>query len=111
MVLPGLIQESTTLNYGLLDQQFALKWIQQNIGMFGGNSHLIFPNIVMLIFIAILGNPDKVMINGESAGGMSVLLHNLMPQSWSLFDTSVIQSAGPWTFFTAQKVSSLNVQA
>lgn len=57
-----------------------------------------------------LGNPSKVMIDGESAGGMSVLLHNLMPQSWSLFDTSVIQSAGPWTLFSAQQASDINMR-
>jgi carboxylesterase type B len=91
MVLPGLIQESPSLNYGLLDQQCALNWVQQNIAKFGGN-------------------PSKVMIDGESAGGMSVLLHNLMPQSWSLFDTSVIQSAGPWTLFSAQQASDINMR-
>jgi carboxylesterase type B len=48
------------------------------------------------------------MIDGESAGGMSVLMHNLMPQSWSLFDTSVIQSAGPWTYFTTQTAVMIN---
>lgn len=49
-----------TANYGLMDQQFALKWVRENIGAFGGN-------------------PRRMTIFGESAGAFSVLSNVASP--------------------------------
>lgn len=52
-------------NLGLKDQTLALRWVQDNIQNFGGD-------------------PDKVTIFGESAGGASVHYHVLSPMSKSI---------------------------
>ncbi len=62
-------------NYGLADQQAALRWVRDNIASFGGD-------------------PAKVTIAGESAGGMSVCDHLVAPGSTGLFRGAIIQS-GP----------------
>ncbi|KAF7556932.1 hypothetical protein G7Z17_g1055 [Cylindrodendrum hubeiense] len=54
---PELSEESghnSSGNYGILDQQFALRWVQNNIKNFGGN-------------------PDQVVVGGQSAGSASSL--------------------------------------
>lgn len=69
-------------NNGLKDQVMALRWIQQNIAKFGGN-------------------PDKVTIFGESAGGASVQYLMLSPMSKGLFSQAIAQSGSalnPWAF-------------
>lgn len=60
-------------NWGMLDQQQALRWVQDNINAFGGD-------------------PDNVTIVGESAGGGSVCFQLASPTAKGLFDKAVIQS-------------------
>ncbi|WP_186758598.1 carboxylesterase/lipase family protein [Echinicola salinicaeni] len=62
-------------NYGLLDQIAGLKWIKKNIKAFGGN-------------------PDKVTIFGESAGGISVSMLCASPLANGLFQGAISQSGG-----------------
>lgn len=62
-------------NYGIMDQQLALKWVQDNIEAFGGDA-------------------SNVTIFGESAGGMSVCSHLVSPQSAGLFHKAICQSGG-----------------
>lgn len=62
-------------NYGLADQQFALQWVRQNISAFGGD-------------------PGKVTIFGESAGGFSVCANVVSPASAGLFARAITES-GP----------------
>jgi para-nitrobenzyl esterase len=62
-------------NYGLADQQAALRWVRDNIAEFGGD-------------------PTKVTIAGESAGAMSVCDHLIAPESSGLFRAAIMQS-GP----------------
>ena len=53
-------------NYGLLDQQAALRWVRDNIARFGGDS-------------------ANVTLAGTSAGGQSTGLHLVSPGSGGLF--------------------------
>lgn len=72
---PDVSNDPDAGNYGLADQQAALRWVRQNIASFGGD-------------------PGNVTIFGQSAGAFSVCAHLAAPDSRSLFEKSIIQS-GP----------------
>ena len=60
-------------DYGLMDQQLALRWVRDNIWFFGGD-------------------PLNVTIFGESAGGLSVFSQLASPSSEGLFHKAIIES-------------------
>ncbi|MCQ2051681.1 MAG: carboxylesterase family protein [Bacteroidaceae bacterium] len=65
--------EHATGNWGMLDQIEAMKWVQKNIAQFGGD-------------------PDNVMIFGQSAGSRSVKFLCSSPLTKGLFNKAVIMS-------------------
>ena len=60
-------------DYGLLDQQAALRWVKRNVHAFGGN-------------------PRNVTLFGESAGGLSVLSQLVSPGARGLFQRAIVES-------------------
>ncbi|MEI9967798.1 MAG: carboxylesterase family protein [Terracidiphilus sp.] len=74
---PELSKESpdgVSGNYALLDLIQGLKWVQQNIGSFGGN-------------------PSNVTIAGESSGALSVMYLMASPPARGLFAKAIAESA------------------
>nr|QIK02116.1 carboxylesterase 18 [Holotrichia parallela] len=82
-------------NIGLKDQIFALKWVKKNIKRFGGD-------------------PKKVTIFGESAGGASVSLLVISPLAKGLFQKAIMQSGTaicPWAFSRTAREAAFKVGA
>lgn len=83
-------------NWGMLDQVEALKWIKENIEVFGGD-------------------PNRVTILGVSSGGASVGLHILSPLSEGLFHRAITESGvefSPFAFNSVKKaIDKTNITA
>ncbi len=76
LALPSLDKEGgpdSSGDYGLLDQQAALRWVQRNAAAFGGNRH-------------------DVTIFGQSAGGLSVCDNMASPTAAGLFVHAIAES-------------------
>ncbi|HEX6546173.1 MAG TPA: carboxylesterase family protein, partial [Bryobacteraceae bacterium] len=76
LALPSLDHEAhdtSSGNFGFLDQQAALRWVHQNILGFGGN-------------------PGNVTVQGESAGGIDLCAHLTSPRSAGLFQKVILES-------------------
>jgi para-nitrobenzyl esterase len=76
LALPSLDAESpdnSSGNYGLMDQQAAMRWVQNNAFAFGGN-------------------PGNVTIFGESAGGASVCANMASRTAFGLFSRAIAES-------------------
>lgn len=72
---PGLGAHSG--NYGLMDQVAALAWVKRNISQFGGD-------------------PNRVTLFGESAGGWSTMAVLATPSARGLYHKAIVQSGGGW---------------
>lgn len=71
--LDGETRDGVSGDFGMLDQQAALRWVRANIGRFGGD-------------------PARVTIAGESAGGRSVCTQLASPTAKGLFRAGIIES-------------------
>ncbi len=70
-------------NYGILDSQAALRWVQRNIAAFGGD-------------------PTNVTLGGQSAGAIDTSANLISPISAGLFQRAITQSSPiPNVFFVS----------
>ena len=79
-------------NYGIYDQICALNWIHDNISAFGGD-------------------PEKVTICGESAGGISVSILCASPLCKGLFRGAISESGGSFCPVSSAQGSPIGLGA
>jgi para-nitrobenzyl esterase len=72
-------------NYGIMDMQAALKWVQRNIAVFGGD-------------------PNNVTLGGQSAGAGATAANIVSPGAKGLFHRAIFQSGG-YTPFVPKSIA------
>jgi len=79
----------STGNYGMLDTRAALQWVKQNA-------------------VAFHGDPDKVMVFGESGGAGAVTNTLMMPANWGLFNRVLMESGAfaQWNTMTMSQAQA-----
>lgn len=82
--------KKTSGNYGFMDQIAALKWVQKNIHVFGGD-------------------PGKITILGQSSGGTSVRVLMMSPLAKGLFHAAVDMSGSYVMNGTLEQAESDNL--
>jgi para-nitrobenzyl esterase len=84
LALPSLDgRHQSSGDYGLMDQQEAMRWVRGNARAFGGN-------------------PRNVTIFGESAGGASVCMNMASPTARGLFEHAIAESGCLFPGFSHQ---------
>ncbi|MDO5639158.1 MAG: carboxylesterase family protein [Neisseria sp.] len=75
-------------NYGMMDQNFALDWVQRNIARFGGD-------------------PQNVTIFGESSGGQSVIAQMISPWGKDKFQHVISMSGNTLILNNREAINTL----
>jgi para-nitrobenzyl esterase len=95
-VLPQSLQDGDPLNdsgnYGTLDIIQALRWVRENIAAFGGN-------------------PNNIVIAGESAGAYDVCTLLVSPEAKGLFHKAISESGGFFVDTNSMDAGRLSAQA
>jgi hypothetical protein len=84
----AVVKANGVLNAGILDQNFALQWVQKYIHCFGGD-------------------PTRVTISGESAGAGSVMLHDLA-YGGTLGSSLFVNVSSPSSFLKRRILTGFN---
>lgn len=81
------VQElNITGNQGIQDQLLGLRWVQENIGVFGGD-------------------PSRVLLFGQSAGAQDTFVISSLPEAPSLVSAAILQSGLPGNLSTLEDVN------
>jgi para-nitrobenzyl esterase len=74
-------------NYGILDKQAVLKWVERNIAKFGGDK-------------------NNVTVGGQSSGAIDTIINLVSPLATGLFHRAICQSACPANYPLATKAAA-----